>query len=113
MTKSNRWNDALSRLAAAEEQFLAREFLAPVVPGGAVQVRIAGVRCRLQVQPADFHGWGIFRPLSHTAAHFVRPARLAERQRYLELFPLVRLILTRRRDEHWLGIPAHRADGRF
>jgi hypothetical protein len=113
MTKSNRWDDALSRLAAAEERFLANEFLAPVVRGGLVQVRIAGVICRLKVQPADFQGWGVFRPRSHTGAQLVRTARLAERQRYLALFPLVRLILTRKHDDQWLGIPAHRADSRL
>src|SRR5262249_13877559 len=41
-----------------------------------------------------------------------RPARLAERQRYLELFPLLRLILCGRDGEQWLGVPAHRADSR-
>ena len=80
--------DALTRLAAAEERFLASEFLAPVIRGGQVQVRIAGVICALRVQPADFEGWGVFRPASHTEATLVRQAKLAERQRYLDLFPL-------------------------
>src|SRR5262249_51932533 len=110
MNKSNRLSEALDRLAAAEEQFFAREFLAPVVRGGAVRVRIAGVLCKLQVQAADFQGWGVFRPRSHTEAHFVRPARLAERQRYLELFPRVRLILAWKQNDQWLGMPGHRAD---
>jgi hypothetical protein len=113
MSKSKRLTDALNRLAAVEQQFLAGEFLAPVVRGGAVQVRIAGVLCRLKVEPADFEGWGVFRPRSHTDAELVRPARLTERQRYLELFPLVRLILTDRQGEAWLALPAHQADTRF
>src|SRR5215471_17833618 len=103
------WNDltdALSRLAAAEEQFLASEFLAPVVCGGAVQVRIAGVICTLGIQPVDFAGWGVFRPASHSKAILVRQATLTERQRYLELFPLVRLILAGQHEEQWLAVPA-------
>jgi hypothetical protein len=112
MSKSKHLSDALNRLAAAEAQFLAGEFLAPVVRGGAVQVRIAGVICRLKVQPADFEGWGVFRPRSHTDAELVRPARLSERQRYLELFPLVRLILAGRQGETWGALPAHQADTR-
>jgi hypothetical protein len=104
---------SLARLTRAEEEFLTREFLAPVVSGGVVHVRIAGVVCRLQLQPADFQGWGVFRPQSHVEAELVRPARLAERQRYLNLLPAVRLILTRRNDAQWLAIPAHRGDGRF
>jgi hypothetical protein len=113
MATSDRINDALNRLAAAEERFLASEFLAPVVHGSQVQVRIAGVICQLKIQPADFEGWGVFRPMSHSEARVVRPARLSERQRYLELLPLVRLILAGRQDGQWLALPAHRADSRF
>ena len=101
------------RLAAAEDRFLTSEFLAPVIRSGNVQVRIAGVVCTLSVRPADFEGWGIFRPASHSDAELVRPAKLAERQRYLELFPLVRLILVDRREDQWLALPAHRSDSRF
>lgn len=105
--------DALARLAAAEERFLASEFLAPVVHGGVVQVRVAGVVCSLRIVPADFAGWGVFRPASHSEATLVRQARLAERARYLQLFPLVRLILADERDGQWLALPAHRGDARF
>jgi hypothetical protein len=113
MRDSKQINDALNRLAAAENQFLAREFLAPVLRHSQVHVRIAGVLCRLRVYPADFEGWGIFQPASHAEARLVRPARMAERQRYLELFPLVRLILTVREGDEWLALPAHKADSRF
>jgi hypothetical protein len=105
--------DALNRLAAIEEQAFAREFLAPMLRSGVVQIRIAGVICRLKVEPADFSGWGVFRPTSATAAHLVRPARPAERKQYLELLPLVRLIVCRRDDALWKAIPAHQSDARF
>jgi hypothetical protein len=113
MAKSRKITDALNRLAAAEERFLASEFLAPVVTSGPVQVRIAGVICSLSIQPADFAGWGVFRPVSHGEAKLVRQAKLAERQRYLELFPLVRLILVGQHENQWLAAPAHRGDSRF
>lgn len=113
MAKSRKISDALSRLAAAEERFLASEFLAPVVSGGQVQVRIAGVICSLKIQPADFAGWGVFHPVSHSEAKLVRQAKLAERQRYLELFPSVRLILVGQYENQWLAVPAHRGDSRF
>jgi hypothetical protein len=113
MPSSRRLDDVLNRLAAAERQFLGSEFLAPVPRGGVVQVRIAGVVCALKVKPRDFEGWGVFRATSHTTAELVRPARLAERQRYLELFPLLRVILCRKDGERWLAIPAHQADSRF
>lgn len=83
-------------------------------------MRIAGVACTLRVTPADFEGWGVFRATSHSAAELVREAGLAERQRYLKLFPLVRLILcardsatVSRRGSHWPAMTAHRGDARF
>jgi hypothetical protein len=113
MAKSNRVTDALSRLAAAEERFLTCEFLAPVIRGGQVQMRIAGVICSLRIQPTDFTGWGVFRPVSHSEAKLIRQAKMAERQRYLELFPLVRLILVGQHEGQWLAVLAHRSDSRF
>jgi hypothetical protein len=113
MPPSRRLDDILNRLAAAEQQFVGQEFLAPLLGGGLVEVRLAGVICKLKVQPPGFQGWGIFRATSHTTAEVVRPARLAERQRYLELFPMLRVILCRKEGERWLAIPAHQADSRF
>jgi hypothetical protein len=100
-------------LAGVEQHFLAGEFLAPACRGGLVQVRLAGVVCRLNIHPADFEGFGVFRPRSYKEAELVRPARLAERRRYLELFPLVRLVLAVRHGGEWWALLAHRADSRF
>src|SRR5438132_7981026 len=113
MSKSKHVDDALNRLATAEARCLASEFLAPAIRNSRIQVRIAGVICALKVQPPDFEGWGLFRPESHSEARLVRPCRLAERQRYLELFPLVRLVLAGRLNDQWLAVPAHQADTRF
>ncbi len=113
MAKSQHVTDALNRLAAAEQQFLSSEFLAPVLHGGSAQVRIAGVICTLRIQPADFEGWGVFHPISTSDATLLRGASLTERQGYLELFPLVRLILAGQRDDQWFALPAHQADSRF
>lgn len=113
MAKSKKTNDALQRLAEAEQQFLKTEFLAPAVHGGQVHVRIAGVVCQLKIEPADFEGWGVFAPMSYTEALLVRPANLSERQSYLNLFPIVRLILARKDGGWWRALPAHQADRRF
>ena len=73
-------SEAMARLAKAEEAFLRQAFLAPVRRGSGVQVRIAGVRCQLRVEPADFEGFGVFAPLSHTAAKLSRAATRAGRR---------------------------------
>jgi hypothetical protein len=105
--------EALDRLAAAEERFLHSDFLAPMPRGSRAHVRIDCVVCALRVEPADFQGWGVWRPLSPTRARLTRPATLVERQRYLELFPRLRLVLCARRRGHWLAAPAQRGDRRF
>ena len=111
--RSPRFDDAFNKLAAAEQRFLASEFLAPALGGGRVQVRIAGVIQLLRVSPPDFRGFGIFRPTSPAVATLVRPATLAQRREYLALFPLVRVILCRRENGQWLALPAHRGDQRL
>jgi hypothetical protein len=104
---------AIDRLAGAERAFVGTEFLAPVLRGAGVGVRIAGIRCRLAVRPADFEGWGIFAARSMTAAEVVRPASWGERRKYLALFPAVRIILARREGDTWSGIAANAGDERF
>ena len=106
-----RINDLIDRLAAAEARFRGGEFLAPAVNGGVVFVRVAGVVCRFAV-PKRVRGWGVFRP-DGRYAKLVRQASLAERQRYLDLFPRRPMILLGRDGPDWLGWPAHQADSRF
>lgn len=76
-------------------------------------VRIASVRCRLSVKPHDFEGWGLFKAVSFERAKLQREMTMGERRRYLALFPPVRLILCRREEEQWLGLPASKSDTRF
>jgi hypothetical protein len=113
VASSKRLRNTLERLAAAEERAFASEFLAPMLRGGVVQVRIVGVVCQLKVKPDDFEGWGVFRPISPTTAELVRPAWLAERRQYLDLLPLLRMIVCLRQNDQWLAVPAHQADNRF
>lgn len=103
----------LRRLAAAENSFLEQEFLAPVVSGGVVRVRVGGVICKLRVEPAEFVGWGVFRPVSHTEALLEREASLAERRAYLKLLPDVRLVVCRRARDMWFGSAGRFGDGRI
>jgi hypothetical protein len=113
MASSKRLRETLDRLAAAEKRAFASEFLAPALRGGSVRLRIEGVVCQFKVAPADFEGWGIFRPNSPSSAELIRPASLAERRQYLELLPILRLVICERRQNQWLAIPASGADTRF
>ncbi|HUG18848.1 MAG TPA: hypothetical protein VMM56_07700 [Planctomycetaceae bacterium] len=111
--RDHQFNKLFDKLAAEEQRFLNREFLAPVVSGGEVRLRIANVICTFRIEPRSFTGWGVFRPKSHSIAEHVRDASLGERSRYLELFPQLRLILCQRNEAEWLARPAHQGDSRF
>lgn len=166
------------KLAAEENKFFTSQFLAPVLKGKPIRVRIASTTLTLPVaEPTNFQGWGVFdlekysditiepakvskklnesllrhgtkesvKKISdlgveyymfrykfinnkfvsehkgkldasvHTynAARFVREPNMKERQSYLNLFPVLRLILCRKQGNQWLGIPANQADTRF
>lgn len=104
---------ALDRLAAAERAFAEREFLAPVAGEGSVNVRIAGVVCRLKIQPREFVGWGVFRARDASRADLTRPAKLAERAKYLALFPAVRVLILSQSKACTLIGAAHDGDRRI
>ncbi len=106
-------DDLLNKLEAAEHDFLASEVLAPLLPGQAVTVRIAGIVCQLRVDNQRFEGWAILQPLSTSRARFVRVARLAEVATYLKLFPATRLVAVLREGRRWYGLAAQKGDSRF
>jgi hypothetical protein len=111
--------DVLDRLEGAERQWAGRRFLAPLLPGRPVTVRVAGIVCMIRTVdglPRSFEGWSVLEAASTSRARFVREAALAERERYLELFPRVRVVLVERESgpsRPWLALPAHAGDRRF
>lgn len=91
-----------------------QEFFSPVLRGQKIRVRIAGVVVELAItQPRNFEGWGVFRPTSFKTARYLRDATMADKEKYLNLFPAVRLILCQRNENQWYGVPAGQADSRF
>jgi hypothetical protein len=98
MPRNSSTNLAIARLAQIEASLIGSEFLAPVVRGGRVAVKLAGIRCALTVdEPRDFAGWGVLRATSYTSAVLVREATARESRQYLRLFPPTRLIVCGRR----------------
>ena len=104
----------LARLADAEAAAVRAAVLAPVVRGHGARVRVLGVVCNMTIAPADFHGWGVFAAASYTTARLVRAASMAQRRRYLDLLPAVRMVVCRKGDAGTAhAVPAGEADGRF
>jgi hypothetical protein len=106
-------HNLLDKMESAEEAFLETEFLAPVLPGRQVQVRIAGLVCALRVIGAAEPGWAILKPLSLDRARVVARPSLRQIRSFLALFPAVRLVILARARSDWLALPAHRGDTRF
>lgn len=103
----------LDRVAAAERDFLKAEFLAPVLKGGQVRVRIEGLVLTLKVAGSYEPGWAILKPLSMDRAAILRKPGLPQIRGYLGLFPSVRLLLLTRGDAEWSAVQAQAGDNRF
>ncbi len=109
-------DDLLDKLEKAEQEIVNVAFLAPVVKGSQVRIRIAGIICDMDTGraiPPGFQGWAIFKARSTSKANFVRQANLSEVSAYLALLPAVRLILVHGDGNRWLALQANRGDSRF
>jgi hypothetical protein len=103
----------LDRVASAERDFMEAEFLAPVLKGGQVRVRIEGLVLTLRVAGSFEPGWAVLKPLSMDRAKILRKPGLQQVRDYLALFPAIRLLLLTRGDDDWLAMPGHAEDSRF
>ncbi len=106
-------HNLLDKMESAEESFLSTEFMAPVLPGGLVRARIAGLVCTLRIREQAEPGWAILRPLDMKTARVVAKPSLRQVRDYLELFPAVQLVLLSRAGDDWLAVPARQGDARF
>ena len=82
----------IDKLAAEEEDFFKSNFLAPVVRGGNVCVRIRGIVCKFLPEDREFEGWGIFKPVSLKTVRLLNPADRPLVRKYLDQLTSVALI---------------------
>ena len=82
----------VARLSREVQALLGREILAPLLPGGRICTRLGGLVYVFRPQ-SPFVGWGHFHPLDARTAELVGEALPWERAAYLELFPLLRVVL--------------------
>ncbi len=105
--------ELLRRMTQEEQSFLESTFVAPVLKGAGVQVRVAGIVWKFQVAPRDFEGWALLKPEDSHTARVVGAARLRQIREYLRLFPAVSLVLTEKRADGWWALAAEGSDTRF
>jgi hypothetical protein len=82
----------VSQLSKAEAELQQQEIIAPLLPGGRIRTRIAGLVYEFKPR-GNFVGWGRFRPLNAREVEALGEALPWERAAYLELFPALRMIL--------------------
>lgn len=104
----------IARLSQESQQLLAREIIAPLLPGGRIRTRLSGLIYEFKLR-GRFVGWGRFRPLNEREAEPVGEAQPWERAGYLELFPVLRVILlwpdhSGRYPGTWLALPYNESD---
>ena len=103
----------LDRVASAERDFMETEFLAPVLKGGQVRVRIEGLVLTLRVSGPFEPGWAVLKPLAMDRAQILRKPGLQQIRNYLGLFPAIRLLLLTRGNTEWMAVRAQAGDSRF
>jgi hypothetical protein len=106
----------ISKLNQQSKQLLEREIIAPLLPGGKIRTRIAGMVYEFKPK-GKFTGWGRFRPLNEREAEPLGEALPWERGVYLEQFPALRVILLWpdfdvRRPGTWWALPFNESDAR-
>lgn len=106
----------IARLNQESQQLLSREIIAPLLPGGRIRTRVAGLIYEFKVQE-QFSGWGRFRPLDERAAGILGEALPWERGGYLELLPALRVVLLwpdtgAPAPGTWLALPYNESDAR-
>jgi hypothetical protein len=103
----------LRSLAAAEEQLLTTQFLAPCLRGGRVRARVAGLVRTFRPEARDFEGWGIFQPVDEQLARLVEEAELPLVGEYLRLLRPLRARLAHALQRgSWLAYPVNESDAR-
>jgi len=106
----------IARLSQESQQLLAREIIAPLLPGGRIRTRVGGLVCEFKPL-GRFVGWGRFRPLNEREAEPLGEALPWERGTYLEQFPALRVILLwpdldTRRPGTWWALAFNESDAR-
>lgn len=102
----------INRLAAEEERVLSRSFVAPVVRGRQVSVRVEGIAYTMSVAQRDFNGWAILKSIAQGKATVCGEPSLEQIKTYLHLLPRFRLVLLEEFDDQLWSLQAHTADSR-
>ena len=94
----------LNKLIEQEKSVSQNEILSPVIPNTKVCVKIDGVIVSLNVRPANFTGWGIFKTdQSFKNANFIEEPNRRQQREYLEMLPRAIMIVCEHNENRTVG----------
>ena len=103
----------IDQFAHDEARFREQTLLAPSLRNGMVRTRLNGIVYEFASEPSTFEGWGLFRPSSAKSAEFLEEPPLYMVEKYLALFPLLRVRLIQElQSASWLAYPVNESDMR-
>lgn len=106
-------HDIIDHFQNAESEIIGSEFIAPILPGRQVQIRISGIVCKLRIIGRFQVGWRILRVVSMQEARIIKPASNTQIQQYLKLLPKVHVLMVLAEDNgDWLALK-QKGDTRF
>jgi hypothetical protein len=95
------------------EEALIKQFIAPVLRGGYVRIRIKGLVNTLKVKQRNYEGWAVLESVNSFEASVIRDAEFEEKIEYLDRLRTLRMTLVKRlRNKSWLAIPYNFSDAR-
>ena len=101
----------IEQLASQEKLLSETKFLAPCVKGSQLRTSVDKIVYTMKPQPADFEGWGIFKPIDNRTAEVIDEASLPQIAAYLELFKPLRVRLAYCfGGQSWLAYPINQSD---
>src|SRR3989344_5462962 len=100
----------INKLAQSEKQMIHSTFVAPVIKGGKICVRIEGViyDFKLAKKDEEKEGWLALKPINYRTAKVVGEAEPYLIEEYKKLFPTIRMIVADQSDGVWIAFPANR-----
>jgi len=104
--------ELVAKLAAEERRLYDECFVAPVVGGGRVRVRVSGIVYELSI-PGAYTGWSILKIKNQQQAQVIEPATPAVVLKYLRLFPRIRMVALQPFQNRWWAIAASGSDTRI
>jgi len=96
----------LKQMVEKERNFRTREFLAPYAEGMKhAVVKFDGMNYQFRITGFTNSGIGIFRPIDHSCAKFVKDAEWESARAFLDMLPQLHLILCYEVDGGWVAFP--------